>query len=204
MYVAQLANPAVTANLRFGPVLAVEEPWRALTSAFLHSPGSIIHIGFNMFALYIMGGYLEPMLGRLRFVVLYLISAIGGSAGVVVLATFPDGWFTGVVGASGAVFGLFTAVLVLNWRMGRETGGIVGLLVINGIIGFIIPNIAWQAHLGGAITGAALAGVLALTAAPGRDAAAVHKRRLQWPGFALVLIVVVAAALVRFYFVQGF
>ncbi len=204
MYVAQLANPAVTANLRFGPVLAVDEPWRALTSAFLHSPGSIIHIGFNMFALYIMGGYLEPMLGRLRFVLLYLISAIGGSAGVVVLATFPDGWFTGVVGASGAVFGLFAAVLVLNWRMGRETGGIIGLLVINGVIGFILPNIAWQAHLGGAVTGAALAGVLALTAATGRDAAAVRKRRLQWPGFALVLIVVVAAALWRFWLVQGF
>ncbi len=204
MYVAQLANPAVTANLRFGPVLAVAEPWRALTSAFLHSPGSIIHIGFNMFALYIMGGYLEPMLGRLRFVLLYLISAIGGSAGVVVLATYPDGWFTGVVGASGAVFGLFTAVLVLNWRMGRETGGIVGLLVINGVIGFIIPNIAWQAHLGGAMTGAALAGVLSLTAATGRDAAAVRKRRWQWPGFAAVLLIVIAAALWRFWLVQGF
>lgn len=204
MYVAQLANPAVTSYLWFGPAATVAEPWRALTAAFLHSPGNLFHIAFNMYALYVMGGYLEPMLGRLRFALVYLISAIGGSAGVVVLATFPGTWFTPVVGASGAVFGLFAAVLILNWRMGRETGGIVVLLVINGVIGFVLPNIAWQAHLGGAITGAALAGVLAATAATGRDAAAVRKRRLQWPGFALVLIVVVAAALVRFYLVQGF
>lgn len=204
VYVGQLTNGAVTSNFLFAPSLTVDEPWRAITSAFLHSPGSIIHIGFNMFALYIMGGYLEPMLGRLRFVLLYIISAVGGSAGVVVLATYPDGWFTGVVGASGAVFGLFAAVLVLNWRLGRETGGIVTLLVINGVIGFVVPNIAWQAHLGGAITGAALAGVLALTSATGRNAAAVRKRRWQWPGFAAVLLIVIAAAVVRFWLVQGF
>lgn len=204
MYVAQLVNPAVTADLQFSPYLAADEPWRALTSAFLHSPGSITHIAFNMFALYIIGGYLEPMLGRLRFVLLYLISALGGSAGVVLLATVPQGWLTSVVGASGAVFGLFAAVLVLNWRMGRETGGIIALLLINGAIGFLLPKIAWQAHLGGALTGAALAAVLAFTAASGRDAAAKRQRALQWPGFAVIAIVVIVAAAVRIWLVQGF
>lgn len=204
VYVGQLVNPAVTSDLLFSPHLAPTEPWRALTTAFLHSPGSITHIAFNMFALYVIGGYLEPMLGRLRFVLLYLISALGGSAGVVLLATVPQGWFTTVVGASGAVFGLFAAVLVLNWRMGRETGGIIVLLLINAVIGFLLPSIAWQAHLGGALTGAALAAILAFTAAPGRDAGAVAKRRLQWPGFALITLVVIATAAWRIWLVQGF
>lgn len=204
MYVGQRTVPGLTADLQFVPVLATDEPWRALTAAFLHSPTSLFHLAFNMFALYIIGGYLEPMLGKLRFVLLYLISALGGSAGVVILATVPEGWLTATVGASGAVFGLFAAVLVLNWRLGRETGGIVALLVINGVLGFILPNIAWQAHLGGALTGAALAGILALTAAPGRDAAAVRKRRLMWPGFALVTIIIIAAAAARIAVVQGF
>lgn len=204
VYIGQLVNPALTSGLLFSPHIAVDEPWRALTAAFLHSPRSITHIAFNMFALYVIGGYLEPMLGRLRFVLLYLISALGGSAGVVVLATVPQGWFTSVVGASGAVFGLFAAVLVLNWRMGKETGGIIALLLINGAIGFLLPSIAWQAHLGGAITGAALAGILAFTAAPGRSAEAVRKRALQWPGFVLVTIIVIAAAVWRIWLVQGF
>ncbi|MGB3828677.1 MAG: rhomboid family intramembrane serine protease [Ornithinimicrobium sp.] len=204
VYVGQRVSPALTSDLLFSPHLAVAQPWRALTTAFLHSPGSITHIAFNMFALYIIGGYLEPMLGRLRFVLLYLVSALGGSAGVVVLATVPQGWFTSVVGASGAVFGLFAAVLVLNWRMGREIGGIIALLLINVVLGFVLPSIAWQAHFGGALTGAALAGILAYTAAPGRDAAALAKRRLQWPGFAVVTVVVIAAAAWRIWLVQGF
>ncbi|CAN5408088.1 hypothetical protein BH23ACT6_BH23ACT6_24440 [soil metagenome] len=204
MYLGQRAVPGLTADLQFLPVLAADEPWRALTAAFLHSPRSILHLAFNMFALYIIGGYLEPMLGRLRFVLLYLISALGGSAGVVLLATVPTGWLTATVGASGAVFGLFAAVLVLNWRLGRETGGIIALLVINGVLGFILPNIAWQAHLGGALTGAVLAGVLALTAAPGRDKAAVRKRMLMWPGFVLVTVVIVGLAAARIAAVQGF
>ncbi len=204
VYVAQLVNPSVTRELQFAPFAAADEPWRALTAAFLHSPGRMLHIAFNMFALYIIGGYLEPMLGRLRFTLLYLISAVGGSAGVVLLATVPRGWFTPTVGASGAVFGLFAAVLVLNWRMGRETGGIIALLVINGVLGFVLPNIAWQAHLGGAVTGAILAALLAFTSTPGRDAAAVRRRRLQWPGFALVLLLAIAATAWRIGVVQGF
>jgi len=204
MYVLQMVNPQVTRELQFAPVVAADEPWRALTAAFLHSPRSLVHIAFNMFALYVIGQYLEPMLGRLRFVVLYLISALGGSVGVVLLATVPQGWLTPTVGASGAVFGLFAAVLVLNWRLGRETGGIIALLLINGVLGFVLPNIAWQAHLGGALTGAALAGILAATAASGRSAAATRRRALVWPGFAIVIVLLVASAAWRIAVVQGF
>lgn len=204
LYIGQRTVPGLTQDLSFRPVLAASEPWRALTSAFMHSPGSLFHLGFNMFALYIIGGYLEPMLGKLRFVLLYLISALGGSAGVVVLATVPEGWLTSVVGASGAVFGLFAAVLVLNWRLGRETGGILGLLLVNAVLGFVLPNIAWQAHLGGALTGAALAGLLVATSAPGREPDAVRRRRWVWPGFALVTLVVIGLAALRIAAVQGF
>ena len=203
MYLLQLVSPTVTRELQFAPVVAADEPWRALTAAFLHSPRSLLHIAFNMFALYVVGQYLEPMLGRLRFVMLYLISALGGSVGVVLLASVPQGWLTPTVGASGAVFGLFAAVLVLNWRLGRETGGIIALLLINGVLGFVLPNIAWQAHLGGAVTGAALAGILALSAAPGRDTAAARRRALVWPAFAVVVVLLVAAAAWRISIVQG-
>jgi membrane associated rhomboid family serine protease len=203
LYVGQRASFGVTTAWWFAPVQAASEPWRLLTAAFVHSPGSLLHIGFNMYALYIVGGYLEPMLGRLRFVVLYLVSALGGSVGYLLLATVPGGWTTPTVGASGAVFGLFAAILVLNRSLGRETGGIVALLLINGAIGFLVPGIAWQAHLGGALTGAALAGILALTAAKGRERSAVRRRAWQWPAYAGVVLVLVVAAIWRVEQVQG-
>jgi len=203
LYVGQRASGGVTSALAFAPVQAQSEPWRLLTAAFVHSPRSLLHIGFNMYALYIVGGYLEPMLGRLRFAVLYLVSALGGSVGYLLLATVPEGWRTSTVGASGAVFGLFAAMLVLNRHLGRQTGGIVALLLINGAIGFVVPGIAWQAHVGGAITGAALAGILALTAAKGRESAAVRKRAMQWPAYAGAVVLLIAAAAARIEQVQG-
>ncbi len=203
VFVGQQISFGVTQVLWFAPVQTTSEPWRMLTAAFVHSPSSFLHIAFNMYALYVVGGYLEPLLGRLRFSVLYLVSALGGSAAYVVLATLPDGWRTPTVGASGAVFGLFAAMLVLNWHLGRQTGGILVLLVGNGVIGFLIPGIAWQAHLGGAVTGALLAGLLALTAAKGRDNAAVRRRAWQWPGYAVVVVILLAAAAWRIERVQG-
>ena len=91
------------------PALAQSEPWRFLTSAFAH--GGITHIAFNMYALWVMGSYLEPMLGRARFVAIYLLSALGGSVMYLLLSTPPTAaevatgdygmWWTGAVGASG-------------------------------------------------------------------------------------------------------
>ncbi|WP_448631754.1 rhomboid family intramembrane serine protease [Cellulomonas soli] len=109
-----------------------------------------------MIALWMVGPWLEMALGRARYITLYLLSAVGGSVGALVLATATSGWMVGLVGASGAVFGLFGAVLVVLRRLGRDAGGIIGILVVNAVLGFVLPGIAWQAHLGGLVTGALL------------------------------------------------
>lgn len=126
------------------------EPWRMLTSAFVHSPGSILHIGLNMYTLWIFGPILEGLLGRSRFIVLYVLSAIAGSLGVLFLADPQQP----VVGASGAIFGLVGAFLVIQRRLGGNSTQLLVLVVINLVIGFIPGfNIAWQAHVGGLICG---------------------------------------------------
>lgn len=196
VYVGQLASDRLTVDLAFVPFLAQAEPWRFLTAAFAHSPGFLLHILFNMYALWITGSYLEPLLGRARFLALYLVSAVGGSVGFLLLAS-GRAWFTPVVGASGAVFGLFAALFVLNRHLGRQTGGILAILAINTVLGFVVQGIAWQAHLGGAIAGAAVALALVLTSAPGRSRAAQARRRWQWPAIGLVLAVVVFLAYLR-------
>ena len=96
-----------------------------------------------------------------------------------------------MVGASGAVFGLFGALLILNRHLGRSSGGIAAVIVINGVIGFVVPGIAWQAHLGGLLTGAAMAGVITVTAPQVR-------RRLQLPALAVVLVFLAAAAVAKY------
>lgn len=210
VYVGQLVNDRVTIELMFVPLLAETEPWRFLTAAFAHSPNSVMHILFNMFALWITGQYLEPLLGRAKFLALYLISAVGGSVGFLLLAQLPEqlgqpsGWTTPTVGASGAVFGLFAATLVLNSHLGRETGGIIAIFLINGALGFVLPNIAWQAHLGGAITGAAIALVLAATAPKGVTVVeAASRRRWFWPAMVGLLVLLAAASAWRIQSVEN-
>ncbi|SDQ22906.1 rhomboid family intramembrane serine protease [Quadrisphaera sp. DSM 44207] len=191
-YVLQLApGSSVTALLAFRPDAALAEPWRFVTAAFLHSPAGIFHILFNMYALWLTGPYLEDLLGRLRFAALYLVSAVGGSVGSLLLAS-PDAvsWYTASVGASGAVFGLFAALVVVQRRLGRSAGQVVAIIAVNGVLGFVLPNVAWQAHLGGLVTGAALAAVL--VHAPRRRRAAA-----QAAGVAAVLAVLVLCVVVK-------
>lgn len=151
----------VTNALFFSPVFMTEvipEPWRALTSVFLHSTSLIFHILLNMYTLWIFGRLLEPMLGRARFLALYLISGLAGSIGVVVFAA-PNAQ---VLGASGAIFGLMGAFVVIQRRLGGNMTQLYILLAINLAIGFIPgANISWQAHLGGLI-GGALVGLILL------------------------------------------
>lgn len=198
VWVGQQAVPGLTVRIGFVPALGESEPWRFLTSAFAHSPRQIMHIGFNMLALWVVGAqYLEPLLGRVRYALLYLLSAVGGSVVYLLLSSPPSGprdlgtWFTLAVGASGAVFGLFGALLVLNRKLGRSSAGMYATVVINAVLGFVIPNIAWQAHLGGFLTGAAVAGVIAATSRG-------PQRAWQWPGIALVGVVLVAATLAKY------
>jgi membrane associated rhomboid family serine protease len=151
----------VTNALFFSPVFMTElfpEPWRAITSVFLHSTALIFHILLNMYTLWIFGRLLEPILGRWRFLTLYLISGLAGSVGVVVFAA-PN---SQVLGASGAIFGLMGAFVVIQRRLGGNATQLYILLAINLAIGFIPgANISWQAHLGGLI-GGALVGLIYL------------------------------------------
>lgn len=131
------------------------EWYRLLTVAFVHQ--DFWHIGMNMFALWILGSSLEPVLGRWRFISLYLISALGGSAASLAAAS-P---YSISIGASGAVFGLMGALFVIMRRLGRETGMVVVILGINVVFGFMAQGIDWRAHLGGLATGSILAAVFA-------------------------------------------
>jgi membrane associated rhomboid family serine protease len=137
----------------YTPYATVTEPWRIITSAFLHDPNSILHILFNMDSLWIFGRVIEPILGRARFLTLYLISAFAGSVGVLWLS----GAGTMVYGASGAIFGLMAAYFVILRSVGGNTTQMVGLIAINLVSGFIIQGVAWQAHLGGMIAGGVVA-----------------------------------------------
>ena len=138
--------------------LFVTEPYgwyRLVTSGFLHF--GLVHIGLNMFFLYILGPMLEPTLGRVRFLLLYLASLLGGSLGVVLL---DSGGIS--AGASGAVFGLMSAAAVGQWRRGINpmSTGIGATLLLNLVITFAIPGISIGGHLGGAVAGAICGAVM--------------------------------------------
>ena len=160
IYLAQMAAPALGARLAFVPAAASTQPWRFVTTAFLHA--SPMHLAFNMWALWMLGSALEPVLGRWRFAALYALSAVGGSTMIYWLASpTSSSWWGLTVGASGAVFGLFAALFIIQRRFGRDTTAIVGLLVLNLIISFLGANISWQGHLGGLATGALVAALYA-------------------------------------------
>lgn len=160
VFVLQQALPDVTIELAFAPVVALSEPWRFLTTAFLH--GSLWHLCFNMWALWVCGSALEPQLGRWRFAALCALSALGGSTMIYLLA-WPgaDSWRTATVGASGAVFGLFAALFVIQRRFGRDTSAIAGLLAVNIVISLVGTGISWQGHLGGLLAGGIVSAVFA-------------------------------------------
>jgi len=141
------------------PIGVLDGEWyRMITAAFVHE--QFWHIGLNMYALWILGGLLEPVLGRWRFLSLYLVSALGGSAAS--LLGLADGGIS--YGASGAVFGLMGALFVVMRRFGRDVSAVLVILGINVVFGFVVSGIDWRAHLGGLVTGALLA--YAFTHAP--------------------------------------
>ncbi len=199
VYALQLLIPGLTDRLDFTPYLGRSEPWRLLTATFLHDNRSATHILFNMFALWQIGQFLEPVLGKLRFLALYLISALGGSVTYLLLASPPvspierldSTWLIGTVGASGAVFGLFAALLGLARRLRVSQTGLLVLLAINMALPFFYPNIAWQAHLGGFATGLLVVAILLAT-----------RRRVlarwQWPALTLLVTVLVGLAVIKY------
>ncbi len=136
-------------------VLLDHQYWRMFTSMFLHS--GILHIVFNMWALWVVGGFMEAVLGRTKFLLLYFIAGFAGS--VLVITAAPLG--AAVVGASGAIFGAFGALAVHAFlNRGRDfqsrslLGNVLFLLVINLVFTFSSGGISWQAHIGGLVGGA--------------------------------------------------
>ncbi|MDQ1288182.1 MAG: hypothetical protein QG622_1747 [Actinomycetota bacterium] len=199
VFLGQMASgDVVTVRLSFMPVLAFAQPYRFLTSAFLHSTQFVPHIIMNLYILWLLGPRLEQLFGHARFAALYLVSALGGSVGYFVIVSPTDDaghWIVGAVGASGAIFGLFAAQFVVDRRLGRDTSGITGLIVVNAVIGFIPQfNIAWQAHLGGLVVGAAAASILAVPALARRD-------RAQLAAMAGLVVLLVAVVMLKAAFV---
>lgn len=116
MYLATWVFPSLKSSLALVPLFLMSRPWTILTGAFLH--GGLLHILFNMLSLYWVGRAIEPVLGWWRFLTVYLVSALGGSAFILAWCLIqPSEILVGTVGASGAVFGLFGAVFVLQ-RLG--------------------------------------------------------------------------------------
>ena len=154
-----IPGSTLTSTLFYAPLLTVIEPWRMITAGFVHSPDNFWHILLNAYSIYIFGRVIEPMLGPVRFLVLYLVSILGGSAMVLWLGepVVP------VVGASGAFFGLMGAYLIMLRAIGDNSGLLVGLIAVNLAFGFLVPGISWQGHLGGLLAGMAVTAVYART-----------------------------------------
>ena len=135
----------------FGPFVAQGDWWRLITAMFLH--GFLLHLAFNMFALYVIGGPVEEYLGRFRFLLLYLVSGLAGSAGALIQSPT-----TPVVGASGAIFGILGAMLILEWQAtGRLGGTAATLILVNLALNFGLNStggsISIGGHLGGLVGG---------------------------------------------------
>jgi membrane associated rhomboid family serine protease len=128
--------------------------WQLLTSAFTHV--QLLHIAFNMFALYVLGPQLEMVLGRARYLALYLLSALAGSTLVYLLG--PE--FVPTVGASGAVFGLMGGLLVVALKLRGDVRTLLTWVGINALLTLTVAGISWQAHVGGFVGGVLVAGAL--------------------------------------------
>ncbi|MFJ4800094.1 MULTISPECIES: rhomboid family intramembrane serine protease [Streptomyces] len=165
--------------------IAQGQYYRLLTSMFLHA--GFTHLLFNMLSLWWIGGPLEAALGRARYLALYAVSGLAGSALTYLLAA-PN---APSLGASGAIFGLFGATGVLMRRLNYDMRPLFALLVINLIITFTPGfNIAWQAHVGGLVAGVVTG--YAMVHAPRRNRALI-----QYGTCALVLVAVAVLTLVR-------
>lgn len=140
--------------LAFVPLWGAEQPWRFATAMLVHSQPSPAHVLFNMMGVLIFGTFLERTLGSVFFLLTYVLSGIGGSVMTWVLAysgiAHPFAYY---VGASGAVFGLLGVLLVPSRHLDRNWSGVVGFILLNALLLFVEPNIAWEAHVGGLIVG---------------------------------------------------
>jgi membrane associated rhomboid family serine protease len=195
LYIVELARPGIANDWAMlgqapitngGPLQGVAQGqwYRLITSAFLPPPGlgglGPLDILFNMWALILVGPALEKLLGRVRYIAVYLVSALGGS--VMFYLIGPSD--VEALGASGAIFGLFGAWFVVARRLRLDSRWIVTIIVLNLVLGFTVHGIAWQAHVGGILAGGLLTAAYAY--APKANRALIQ-------GGATVLIVAILA-----------
>ena len=158
--------------------------WQLVTSGFTHV--TITHIAFNMLALWMIGPQLELVLGRVRFLALYGVSLLAGSAVVM----WAGGEYQLTLGASGAIYGLFGALLIVARKVGGDMRALWGLIAVNVLITFAVPNISWQGHLGGFVGGVLATAILVY--APRQ-----HRTAYQSAGLAAVAAATFLAVFVR-------
>jgi membrane associated rhomboid family serine protease len=186
-------NRIFTEGALYGPAVAAGDWWRLVTAPFLHY--GPIHLAFNMLALWWFGSAIELAIGRGRYLLLYLVSGLAGSAGALLFAP------TSVtVGASGAIFGILGAAVVLE-RQGTHVfgGGALGIIVLNLVFTFAVPGISIGGHLGGLVGGAL--GMLALSRF-GRTHAVYGRPGLV--GIVGVLVIGAISIAIAYWRVQGY
>ena len=173
----------------YGPAVEAGDWYRIVTGGFLHA--GLLHLGFNMFALYILGTLLEPAIGPWRFAGLYFVALLGGSFGALLL---DPGEFT--VGASGAVFGLMAAAFLVARNRGLDdlASQIGFFVIINLVFTFSIPNISIGGHLGGLAAGGLVTLAIAAGERRGRDGLVIEWGAILALGAAAVVGCFIAAA----------
>jgi membrane associated rhomboid family serine protease len=174
----------VTRALEYYPGAIFTQPWSLITVVFVHE--SILHIASNMYFLFLIGPPLERYFGRARFIVLFVITALGADVAVDYFLNSP------VVGASGAIFGLLGVAVVFARRVGFARGQLWVVIAINLALGFVVTGIAWQAHVGGFIIGVLLGFLLRFTQ---------NRRRavIQVAGFVVVGLALIATLYLHAY-----
>ncbi len=180
------SGPVFERGALFGPFVARGEWWRLVSGAFLHS--GLLHLAMNMLLLWFLAQEMEPVLGRMRFLLVYGASLAGGALGVMLVSPMSP-----TVGASGAVFGLMGALVVLQLRAHQSPwrSGIAGLVLVNLLFTFAIPGISVGGHVGGLLAGALAATLLPTAATPARGAALRH---VGIVGLGVLLLAVASAA----------
>lgn len=152
-YLMPGAYAALLNATAFSPSVMAARPWTLVTSMFVHS-SNISHVACNMVSLWVVGSVMERLLGHWRFLAMYLLCGLGGDLGLIAwgLAS-PSEWYSYAIGASGAIFGLFGALLVVYRRLGVDIRGMAVWMALNFALPLFVPNIAWQAHVGGLVVG---------------------------------------------------
>jgi membrane associated rhomboid family serine protease len=178
--------PDFAQNIVLMPVSVIAEPWTLFTSGFAHDWSSPLHLAVNMYSLYIFGQGVEPLLGKGRYLALYMLSLFAGALGVLWL-----GDPTGItVGASGAIFGLMGAYLIFLRSLGQPSGQMFFLIAINLAFGFFSSGISWEGHVGGLIGGITVAAIYSQTRRP-------QDQNMQKVALAALSILMIGLAVVR-------